>query len=992
MNKYTNRQCWWRSPVLHGSISSSLLVGLVFFSTSLSAVEYVFPADAGLIDVKRDCGAKGDGRTDDTAAIQKAIVTALLGNYRNPRFIYLPNGTYVISAELKARINAAPDGQGGWCDGWRCGLALVGQSREKTVIRLKDHTPAFTDKAKPRAMLITGSTLHNNEQRQGGWGNEGFQNTLMNFTVDTGTGNPGAVGIDYLASNRGTLEDITVRSGDPSHCGFVGVDLNRPWPGPALVKNVAIDGFDHAIRQNSMDCSMTYEHLTLTNQLVCAIRGTGEPFMSLRGVISRNAVPVMQIDGHNAVVNVLDSTLTWTGKGAAPPAITSECHLILKGIAVDGYPVVVASPGKKEAIAPAVDLSAKAGKGDVAFFSSRAPFRLIPGPEAIPDLPVKETPLWHSADLSKWVNAAKFAKGSRTAGIQEAIDSGAEVVYLPNGEYSVAEPIILRGKLRKLMGCEAIISGAQGVDPLIRFAGVEAKTVFLEHLGIRGDVEHDSDQTLVIRKCDAGYRNTPRGTGDVFLEDGMFDHPRILFPQNLWARQLNSEFGDRPNFTNRGGKAWILGYKVEGWVSAILNIGGVTECYALYAMTGGGDGGDLQQTTPFVENREGWLAVSFRDGGQGNHKIKQRETWDGITKQNDTWQREFCLSISGQKFDAALSKPPAPVSAEAKALDCRSVELNWSAIQPGPLGLSYYLIRRNGQLVAGADKPGYVDRNLTETTAYAYEISAVDQRGGISAPVKATVTTPADRVAPTLSVAAVWPTDLSYITIDFDEAMEPKAASTAGSFVLLPAVAITKATLSRNGTRVLLQTGKPLTDGITYTVTCTGLKDRCAAGNALVKQTAEFVAWEQGSGLRVEFWNDKESFAGKPVATTSETRVDHWYGDSSPLLGVTPGAYCARWSGIVRPRIGGEYVFNIGAISGCRVIIDGKVVHDRWGGGDEWSWSGPVTFEAGKRYSIIFETHAVSGNNGAARLKWKGPGFKDAEFMDDQVLFLPTQP
>lgn len=92
--------------------------------------------------------------------------------------------------------------------------------------------------------------------------------------------------------------------------------------------------------------------------------------------------------------------------------------------------------------------------------------------------------------------------------------------------------------------------------PLIRFARVEAKIVFVEHLGIHGDVEHDSDQTLIIRKCDTGYRNTPRGTGDVFLEDGMFDHPRLLFPQNLWARQLNSEFGDRPNFTNRGNKAW----------------------------------------------------------------------------------------------------------------------------------------------------------------------------------------------------------------------------------------------------------------------------------------------------------------------------------------------------------------------------------------------------------------------------------------------------
>jgi len=976
------------SASMTGSFRLAIALQLATAVLPVAAVEYRFPEDANIIDVKRDFGARGDGKTDDTAAIQKAIVTALLGDYRNPRLIYLPNGTYLISDTLKARITDAPDGKGGWSDGWRSGLFLVGQDREKTILKLKDQTPAFTDKTKPKAMLITGSTNHdNNRFRTGGWGNEGFQNTLMNFTVDTGKGNPGAIGIDYLASNRGTLEDITVRSGDPAKVWFCGLDLRRDWPGPALVKNVAVDGFDYGLMQAGMDCSMTYEHLTLSNQQVCVIRGLGEPFMSLRGIVSRNAVPVMQIEGLNAVVNVLDSSFTWTGKGTPPPAITSECHLILKHIQVDGYPVVVAGPKKTVAAAPAVDLSAKAGKGEVAFFSSRAPFRLTPGPEAVPDLSVKETPTWHTSDLSKWANAAKFAKGSRTAGIQEAIDSGAEVVYLPNGGYRVSEPIVLRGKLRKFMGCEAIIEADKGVDPLIRFGGVEDGTVILEHLGIRGDVEHDCNQTLVIRKCDAGYRNTARGSGDVFLEDGMFDHPRILFPQHLWARQINSEFGDRPNFVNRGGVAWILGMKVEGWVSAIRNIGGVTECYALYAMTGNSDWAKLPPT-PFVENQEGWVAVSFRDGGQGQHPIKVRDTWEGATKQIDTWQREFCLAIAGQRFDAAAAKPPVPGAVVAKVLDCRSVELGWGAAQAGPLGISHYLIRRNGQLLAGTDKPGYTDRDLDEKTAYAYEINAVDRRGGISAPMKATVSTPADSVAPTITVAAVWPSDLATITIDFDEAIAAKAAASKDNYTLNPTVAIAKATLNHSGTRVVLTTARPLVDGQAYTLTCTGLKDRSAAGNALAKPEATFTAWEQGGGLRLEFWNAKDSFEGKPVATTTEARVDHWWGDASPLPGVTPGAFCARWSGVLRPKVGGEYVFNTGVVSGCRVILDGKVVHDRWAGGNEWTWSGPVPLEAGKRYTLVFETHAIAGHGGA-RLKWKGPGMNGEQFIGADYLFLP---
>jgi len=262
------------------------------------AVEYVFPTDAGIIDVKRDFGAKGDGTTDDTAALQKAIVTALTGNYRNPKFIYLPNGTYMISNALKAKIHDLPDHKGGWSDGWRCGLVLVGQTRDKTVIKIKDRSPAFADKAKPLAMIYTGSTDHSQVQvRAGGIGNEGFQNTLMNFTVDTGKGNAGAIGINFLASNRGTLEDVTVRSGDPDKIGICGVDTSRWCPGPALVKNVSVDGFDWGLHQDGMDCSMTYEHMTFTNQKVCAIRGTNQGFLRRQAVTRHQRNPRRSLVG-----------------------------------------------------------------------------------------------------------------------------------------------------------------------------------------------------------------------------------------------------------------------------------------------------------------------------------------------------------------------------------------------------------------------------------------------------------------------------------------------------------------------------------------------------------------------------------------------------------------------------------------------------------------------------------------------------------------------
>ena len=58
----------------------------------------VYPANAGVLNV-RDAkyGAKGDGVTDDTAAIQKALTEGLYSHH----VVYVPNGVYLVSDTLK---------------------------------------------------------------------------------------------------------------------------------------------------------------------------------------------------------------------------------------------------------------------------------------------------------------------------------------------------------------------------------------------------------------------------------------------------------------------------------------------------------------------------------------------------------------------------------------------------------------------------------------------------------------------------------------------------------------------------------------------------------------------------------------------------------------------------------------------------------------------------------------------------------------------------
>src|SRR5689334_7709766 len=126
----------------------SLILGVALcgaLAGRVSAENVVFPADSGVVDLtKAPYGAKGDGRTDCTAALQRAL------NEHTGRgtVLYLPNGTYLVSASLKLPLHN-PKGETNWGDSH-----LQGQSRAGTVLRLKDAT--FTDPVHPEAVFDSG--------------------------------------------------------------------------------------------------------------------------------------------------------------------------------------------------------------------------------------------------------------------------------------------------------------------------------------------------------------------------------------------------------------------------------------------------------------------------------------------------------------------------------------------------------------------------------------------------------------------------------------------------------------------------------------------------------------------------------------------------------------------------------------------------------------------------------------------------------------------
>ena len=568
-----------------------------------------FPRDAGHVDVRQAYGARGDGVTDDTAALQKAFSEHL--DFHS-RILYLSNGTYLVSATVISKLpNGAPT----------FGTKLQGQSTEKTVIRLKDECPGFNDPQKPRPVL----KLCSRNQLDGG--NMGHKNSIFHLTIDTGKGNPGAVGVDYLASNTGTIRDVVIRSGDGA--GACGIDMTKPWPGPCLVKNVRIEGFDHGILTKHSEYSVTFENVFLSKQRKAGLRNDGN-VLCMRRIQSVNAVPAIESRG---MLVLLDSDFRGGAPGTA--AVKSTGLTYLRNVRAAGYDGVL-----------------QGGPAAVGEYVSGTPKSLFPSPPGSLKLPVEETPEVPYDPPELW------ARGGNRAATQRAIDSGSPTVYLPFGEYRFDQPVVIRGNVRRIHGMNANVYPAKGMEgrPVWRYEGTAHKAVVMEWMD-GCIVEHASPNALVMRHMvHAEQVNTP-DCGPLFIEDVCSGPWAFEHPQRIWARHLNVEC-EPFDIRNHGATLWILGFKSERPGLQVENRKGAwTEILGglVYPCK------RVPEDRPMFLNHESNLSVMIRQTSYvagGIHKVKVEEIRDGVTQK---------LEELGETLYAGYKAPPprGPESARA---------------------------------------------------------------------------------------------------------------------------------------------------------------------------------------------------------------------------------------------------------------------------------------------------------------------------------------
>ena len=344
------------------------------------------------------------------------------------------------------------------------GIRIIGENREKTVIKLIDDAPGFSDgEARPvlaNVLLQRGSNVN-------------IGNFVENLTIDTGCGNPAAAAMRWNCSNYGGIRNVTLKSGDGKGSAGLLMDRNNVT---GYFRDITISGFDTAmLLAAGRETMVTFEYGTLhANNIAVDIgdarSGGGGDNLTWRRVSVTAPQPV--VCRQAAQVVMLESSIN--GREDFPAVKVGEDAFFLgRKIEFHGCRVALETPEHKIEERYIEE-----------FYSAEAPENSNICRVDIADVPAVDFP----QDPSAWAVVEDFgAVGNGidddTEAIRRAFAANKKAVFFSSHIYAVSGSINVPGNVNEIAGAYSSV---------IRCSGGVPDGIFV--------ISEDSPQPLRIRR------------------------------------------------------------------------------------------------------------------------------------------------------------------------------------------------------------------------------------------------------------------------------------------------------------------------------------------------------------------------------------------------------------------------------------------------------------------------------------------------------------
>lgn len=492
----------------------------------------------------KDFGAKGDGKTDDTKAINDAIASGnrcgpgCTGSTKTPAIIYFPPGTYMVSTPIIDFYNTQ----------------LIGNPGCLPVLKA---TSGFQG-----AWLLDSNQYGANGLS---WGATNvFWRQVANFVIDTTLvpAQTKIAGIHWPSSQATSLSNIVFRSSEASNTqhqglfieegsgGYIG-DLVFHGGAQALaignqqftMRNITVHKAQTAIKQQ-WSWGWTYKGVSIND---C---GVGFDFTSVSdaGVLNVGSITVVDSEINNTPVGI-----AYGNSQASQPAVDN--NFVFENVRLNNVPTAIRNAaGTVLAGSTGQSVIAAWGRGHKYTPASTGPATFegaIPANTRPASLTAgtafyeRSKPQYETVPLSEFVSArASGAKGDGstddTAALNKLFASAAannKIVFLDHGMYVVTSTVHIPAGSRifgeafpVILSSGAFFASADAPKPVVQ-VGTPGETGRVEWSNTILSTRGGQAGAILLQYNLASPAGTPSGLWDVHVRVGGFAGSDLQLPQ-----------------------------------------------------------------------------------------------------------------------------------------------------------------------------------------------------------------------------------------------------------------------------------------------------------------------------------------------------------------------------------------------------------------------------------------------------------------------------